>query len=241
MEKLKDDRGYSQIYKESAAVPIRMERRCDYMIGQMSNLSAKHSILEIGCGTGDMAYMMAKKIPSRVVGTDLCEPFIESANQNYQLPNLSYRVLDFNNDAQIQALPIQKFDYIVGNGILHHLYHHLDHALERFKFLLNQGGKIIFIEPNIYNPYIALIFQVPFLRTWASLEPDEMAFSPSFIRKKLVTQKYRDIKIEFKDFLLPNTPESLIKPVIAVGDVVEKIPLVKAVSQSIFISATRGK
>lgn len=240
MKKVKDDRGYNQIYKESAAVPIRMERRCDYMIGQMPKLSAKHTILEIGCGTGEVAFMMAKKISATVVGTDLCEPFIELANQTYQLPNLSYSVLDFNDDAQIQALTFQKFDYIVGNGILHHLYHHLDNTLERFKKLLNQGGKIIFMEPNIYNPYIAAIFQIPFLRKWASLEPDEMAFSPTFIKEKLVAHGYENINIEFKDFLLPNTPKALIQPIITIGDVVEKIPILKAVSQSIFINASIG-
>ena len=38
-------------------------------------------------------------------------------------------------------------------------------------------GRIIFLEPNLHNPYVYLIFSRPKLRQRARLEPDEMAFS----------------------------------------------------------------
>jgi hypothetical protein len=77
-------------------------------------------------------------------------------------------------------------------------------------------------------------------RKMAHLDPDEMAFSRPFIIKKLIKAKYQDVKVEYKDFLLPGIPDFLIKPSIAVGDVLEKIPVVKNVSQSIFISAVKN-
>ena len=59
-------------------------------------------------------------------------------------------MLDFNKLEQVNG---RKFDYIIGNGILHHLYHHLDEALKTLYSLLNDQGRIVFLEPNIYNPY----------------------------------------------------------------------------------------
>ena len=94
------------------------------------------------------------------------------------------------------------------------------------------------MEPNVYNPYIAAIFKIGLLRKWARLEPDEMAFSKGFIEKKLVKFSYSNIKVRYKDFLLPGVPTFLIKPSIVAGNLLEKTPL-KILSQSILISATK--
>jgi hypothetical protein len=128
----------------------------------------------------------------------------------------------------------------VGNGILHHLYDRLDEALLNMSHLLKDGGKIVFLEPNLCNPYVYLIFSYPWLRKLANLEPDEMAFTKSFVSKKLDSAGYRNISVDYKDFLLPGIPDFLIQPSIALGDILEKVPLCKNVSQSIFIRATKG-
>ena len=131
----------------------------------------------------------------------------------------------------------RQFDHIIGNGILHHLYFQLDEALTTIKKLLKPGGKIIFLEPNIYNPYCWVIFSFPFFRKKAHLEPAEMAFSKSFITKKLHSVGYENIKVGYRDFLLPGIPRFLVNPSIAVGALAERIPLLKMWSQSIFITA----
>jgi len=235
MENIKDDRGYNQVWGDSKSTRIRAERRCDYMISQMQVLPQK-SVMEIGCGTGKNAFVMGKKTGMHMLGTDLCVPFIEEARETCRLTNLRYEVLDFNKAEEFKG---EKFDYIIGNGILHHLYHHLDSAFANMLHLLKDNGKIIFLEPNIYNPYVYLIFSYPALRKMAHLEPDEMAFSKEFVTEKLSKAGYKNIKVEYKDFLLPGIPDFLITPSIAIGDVLEKIPLVKNVSQSIFISAQK--
>ncbi len=233
MENIKDDRGFNQVWGDSKSTRIRAERRCDYMISQME-VSPQKSIMEIGCGTGKNCFMLAQKTGMKVLGTDLCVPFIDDAKKNFQLANLRFDILDFNQADQFKG---EKFDYIIGNGILHHLYHHLDEAFVNMKALLKENGKIIFLEPNIYNPYVYLIFSYASLRVKAHLEPDEMAFSKNFATQKLLKAGYRNIQVEYKDFLLPGIPDALITPSVVAGDVLEKIPLVKMVSQSIFISA----
>jgi 2-polyprenyl-3-methyl-5-hydroxy-6-metoxy-1,4-benzoquinol methylase len=235
MASIVDDRGFNQGFKLNTATQIRMNRRAEWMTNLMHS-DQPCNILEIGCGTGEVAYWIAKNTTHHVLGTDICLPFINEANAKYQLPNLSYAYLNFSN---IEDFKDQRFDYIIGNGILHHLYQHLDESLINLKNLLKTGGAIIFIEPNIYNPYCGLIFNIPLLRKWAKLEPDEMAFSKSFIINRLNKADFQKVNVKYIDFLLPGIPNSLVKPSIVIGDILEKIPVLKMLSQSIFIYAVK--
>ena len=67
-----------------------------------------------------------------------------------------------------------------------------------------------------------------------------MAFTPRFIRSKLERAGFTGIEIATRDFLLPNTPVALIRPVVALGDQLDRIPLVNRVAQSLFIVAERS-
>ncbi len=231
-----DDRGFNQIFNPSMAMDIRTKRRCDYIISKM-DLSKESEILEIGCGLGDISYYIAKNTNNKVLGTDLCQPFIDDANKAFALPNLQFDILDFNKPEKLLG---RKFDYIIGNGILHHLYNQIDETFISLKNLLKDGGKIIFLEPNLVNPYCFLIFgTTKFFREWAKLEPDEKAFTKSFLRKRLLKTGFKNLDIENKDFLLPVTPASLIKPSIVIGDIIEKIPGLRLMAQSIFFSAEK--
>lgn len=229
-----DDRNFN-LWAEKKSTEIRAERRSDYWLSEMHAAPTK-SVMEIGCGSGFKAYTLARKSGMSVLATDIDPEYIGEAKRDFQLPNLNFMVVD---STELDNTKNSSFDYIVGNGILHHLYHHLDSALSNILRILKDNGKMIFIEPNIYNPFVHFIFFYQYGRKMAHLDPDEMAFSKSFITKKLIKAGFKDIKVEYKDFLLPGIPSFLIQPSIAVGDVLEKIPFVKNVSQSIFISAVK--
>jgi 2-polyprenyl-3-methyl-5-hydroxy-6-metoxy-1,4-benzoquinol methylase len=231
---IQDDRGFNQIYEQNEVNLIRLKRRADWMIEAMEVDPAK-KVLEIGCGTGYVSHYIAAKTNMQVIGSDLCKPFIEEAKRKFTLPHLSYEALDFNEAA---GTVHNKFDYIIGNGILHHLYYNLDKVFLTLKNLLNPGGKIIFMEPNLYNPYVAAIFKNKVLRKWAHLEPDEMAFSKSFVQQKLKAAGFEDNKVLYKDFLLPGVPRFMVGPSVTIGNFLERTPL-RFVSQSILISAAR--
>ena len=143
------------------------------------------------------------------------------------------RSLDFTQT----DLGVHPFDYIVGNGILHHLYYDLDASLKKMRELLSVDGRLIFLEPNLHNPYVYLIFSYDRLRRLAKLEPDEMAFTRSYIATRLEGAGFSDITIEYRDFLVPGTPDPLIRPVVRIGDTAERLPGVKHLSQSLLISA----
>jgi 2-polyprenyl-3-methyl-5-hydroxy-6-metoxy-1,4-benzoquinol methylase len=241
MSSIQDERGFNQIFTDSPAAKIRRERRCDYMLEQMkgSCRDVQPNLLEIGCGTGEGLYYLHQKTGANCFGIDLSKKFIDAANHQFTAAHLHFHQADFHQiQSFLDTIPVSKFDYIVGNGILHHLYYHLNRSLEDLHTLLKPNGKIIFIEPNLYNPYVAAIFKIPYFRKLAHLEPNEMAFTSQFIKKQLKNEKFSQYSIEIKDFLLPNVPTKLINPSIKIGGFLEKTPF-RLFAQSLFITATK--
>jgi len=242
MANIVDERGYNQIFRPTTATATRLRRRAEAMVHAMHLPTdpagrARIHILEIGCGMGELAHELALLTGARVTGVDLSEKFIAHATATYQRPGLSFIVTDLSrtNPASEQ----EKYDYIVGNGILHHLYHHLDSFLPALARWLTPSGRLIFWEPNLWNPYVFLIFTFPVLRRAAKLEPDEMAFTPGFIRRKLQAAGLDDVQATTRDFLLPNTPDVLIRSVIVIGGWLDRIPVVNRMAQSVFFVAGR--
>jgi len=240
LAEITDNRGYNQIYKDSKSMRLRTERRCEYINAKMERQEGAR-VLEIGCGTGKMSYMLALLTKNKIMGVDLCKPFIEEAKQKYSLPNLEYKVMDFSDKTSLDAMSYgEKFNYVYGNGILHHLYYNLDASLKNIAMLLQDEGRIVFLEPNILNPYCFLIFKFGIFRRIAKLEPSEMAFTKSFIIRKLKAAGFMGIKVKYKDFLLPGIPDFMIGPSVVAGGVLEKLPLFNTIAQSIYISAFKA-
>jgi SAM-dependent methyltransferase len=239
MSSIQDDRGYNQGYRPSKSLEVRNRRRCSYILSRVE-LGAGAKILEIGCGTGELSCMMAQRTDCKILGIDICAPFIEQARKNFKLPNLEFETLDFNDAGNLKKITAEsRFDYVVGNGMLHHLYYNMDEALSNIYSLLNRDGKIIFLEPNFYNPYCLLIFNIKLFRKLARLEPAEMTFTRREIAGKLEKASFSDINVEYRDFLVPGTPGFLIKPVVLLGDLIEKIPVLNMTAQSIYVFARK--
>lgn len=229
MSSIKDERGYNQMFVTTPAFLKRMEKRAENII-QRGGIGKKTKVLEIGCGDGLLASMIYKKTGASITAQDISDKFVAEAKKNY--PKINFFVGDFNN------VESGSYDCVIGNGILHHLYPTLDKSLRSIHSLLSQNGRIVFYEPNLKNPYCSLIFRFQLFRKLANLEPGEMAFTRNFIANKLNESGFRDVRVEYRDFLLPNTPTPIIETIIYIGEVLERIPLVKNISQSLLICAT---
>jgi len=234
MASIVDERGYNQGFKETKALIVRTDRRVDAIVHEFNKNDQNAKVLELGCGTGLLSRMVSDKSGLHVTGIDLSQSFVDEANQRYANDKVHYLRVNLNQ-AQLE---LEKFDYIIGNGILHHLYHDLEPFMSRLKMFLKPNGKIIFWEPNLYNPYVFLIFKIPPLRRLAKLEPDEMAFTPKSIRSILDRQQYKDISVSCRDFLLPNTPRFLINITIKIGAMLELNRFSARLAQSLFITAS---
>ena len=240
MATIVDERGYNQIFAPSPAQELRLRRRAQAIIDALPAPVAgeQRRILELGCGTGELAHMLATLTESRVTGVDLSERFLAQARASHQRPNLDFIRADLTRE--VPAAGQQRYHAITGNGILHHLYHHLDTVLPALLRWLEPGGRLVFWEPNLWNPYVWTIFTLGPARRAARLEPDEMAFTPAFIRRKLTAAGFGAIRIHTRDFLLPNTPDALIKPLVAVSNVLDRVPVVNRAAQSLFFVAEKA-
>ena len=229
----KDEAGYSQMFKDTPALRVRSSGRCRKIIN-VAKIGAGQKLLEIGCGLGDYADLINKQTGAEIIGLDQSQLFIDQARVRHPQTQLTFRA------ASALAMPFAaaSFDLVYGNGILHHLPDKIKLFKEIGRVLKNKG-KIVFLEPNICNPAAYLIFR-SFIRKFAQLEPTEDLFTRAEIIKNLTAAGFSGIKIIPVDFILPITPEFLIKVNVALDKILEKTFLLKQLSQSILIYAEKN-
>lgn len=145
-------------------------------------------ILDYGCGGGWLSKVLSSH-NYEVVGVDISKALVENSkkiNSDYE-----FMVGDCTN------LPLKegKFDLIVGMGILHHL--DCGKALVECRRILETGGYILFMEPNIWNPpmYIGRKLMPSEIHT-----ADEKPLNPNHIKKECAKCGY---EVESIDFLFP--------------------------------------
>ncbi|MFA7276199.1 MAG: methyltransferase domain-containing protein [Pseudobdellovibrionaceae bacterium] len=103
-------------------------------------------VLDAGCRTGDMTYVMAVLYPEvQFVGVDINADLVRDAQKKFQRPNLRYEVADIYKDLQDNS-----FDLIVDSFFLHEVYsarryneNSIRLALEQQYKALRPGGYLI--------------------------------------------------------------------------------------------------
>src|SRR5262245_4251550 len=79
---------------------------------------ADGQVLDVGCGTGSLAVMMARN-GARVLGIDTSEPMLEVARQRVAREGLADRVeLRRLSAMEIDTLPRGAFDFVVSTLVL---------------------------------------------------------------------------------------------------------------------------
>jgi 2-polyprenyl-3-methyl-5-hydroxy-6-metoxy-1,4-benzoquinol methylase len=113
-------------------------------------------VLDVGCGTGEVAYHIARRGAARVVGIDYAPQAVKVASETYRGKNLEYRCEDVADTKG-------KFDVILSMGTLEHIDDPLA-LLKRMKAMLRPGGSIVITSPNWSNPrgYILMTLRALF-------------------------------------------------------------------------------
>lgn len=82
-------------------------------------LPAGSRIVDMGCETGEISYMLAVLNPRvEIIGVDSDAKCIDFARKTYRLPNLSFR----QSDISIPDLDDESVDGIINSNMLHHVY-----------------------------------------------------------------------------------------------------------------------
>jgi SAM-dependent methyltransferase len=111
-------------------------------------------VLELGCGNGGFASWLMSR-GARVVGIDISEFNISRCNAYFSEQALNTdRYKFYVMDAHRLAFPSSSFDFVIGNGVIHHL--DLAVAMSNIDRVLKPGGKALFQEPLRDNPLLLI-------------------------------------------------------------------------------------
>jgi hypothetical protein len=131
--------------------------------------------------------------------------------------------------------------YRVLRSATHTPSHHHHYAVNRTitSTIMEKSGKLIFAEPNMLNPQIFIQKNVPCIKRWMGDSPDETAIVRFNMVKLLQKTGYKNVRIFPYDFLHPAIPQSLTDIFSTIGQVIEKIPLLKEIAGSVIIYAEK--
>ena len=107
--------------------------------------------------------------------------------------------------------------------------------------MLKPGGRIVFAEPNILNPQVAVMFHLGLTKKYFGVSPDEMAFSRFRAARALRGAGFTEIAVKPFDFLHPSTPAAVMDAVARIGRALEAIPVFREIAGSMMITAMKPR
>ncbi len=233
-DKLADQTGEIWWGSTTYAGRLRKARRAQLILKAIEHLY-NPLVLELGCGTGALTrYLLEMKPDMRLIGLDVSPSCVHEAIKRFK----PYLGADFQV-ANAYQLPIESdsADVMVAASVIHHL--DVEQALKESFRVLKPGGVIWFSEPNMVNPQVAIEKNVRFVGKLLQNSEDETAFFRWRIAKQLLKVGFQNVKVTPYDFLHPAIPKPLTPLINRIGLWMEKIPLIREISGSLIIQATK--
>lgn len=213
----------------------RVKRRARWITNEL-RLRPGVRVLECGCGTGIFTREIAKT-GADIVAIDISAALLEEAARQTSAKNVTFVEGDLESPDILQG---ERFDAVFGISVLHHL--HLPVALDVIKGKAAKGARFAFSEPNILNPINRYYYFVDDMekRHARGVSPNEMAFSRKELGEALMRHDFAVEQLEYRDFMHPSIPGWLIPFAGACEQLAEALPIVKALSGSIWVSGEIG-
>jgi len=167
-------------------------------------------VLEVGCYLGENAGKSSGA--KRYVGIDISDVAIAKADKKFSDARTSFYCVDANYLERLEG----QFDYVFGNGVLHHL--ELSKFSSGLSKKMREGASAVFMEP-LEGPFWLRWFRMltPWLRT-----EDEHPFDEGYmdiLRENFV------VKLEYFCFFRPLLPILFFnwRPVIQISARLDKL------------------
>lgn len=214
---------------EGAAGRVRWKRRVRMLTNE---LRSGMRVLELGCGTAYFTRELART-GATIIAIDISPELLASARDQCRVKNVEFAV----GNAYALSYSDNSFDAVVGSSVLHHLA--IERALGELHRVLRSGGTIRFTEPNMLNPQIAIQKNVPAMKRRLGDSPDETAFFRWRLARLLRETGFRQVRITPFDFVHPRVPAAVIPAIEAIGNLLEKLPVISEVAGSLLIRAVK--
>lgn len=147
MKNVYDNEIFFEEYQKTRANEINANNLIEIPIMKemLPNVKNK-SILDLGCGAGDMDKYFINEGAKRVLATDISENMINVANAVNNHENIEYKVLKMEDISSIN----EKFD-IVYSSLAFHYIENFNKLLSDINKLLNPNGILIFSQESPIN------------------------------------------------------------------------------------------
>lgn len=135
-------------YREAFEGDTAIENK--FAISHIGEIKGK-KILDLGCGVGDASLYFASH-GAQVYSIDISLGMIKFVKRLAKEKGFSKSITSKMMKAEDLKFPGRYFDFVFGNGILHHVS--IAMALDEVYRVLKHGGIATFIEPLGHNPII---------------------------------------------------------------------------------------
>lgn len=186
LEEIKSGGRLSYVYRS-------MENAISMPRNSLPNNAKK--ILEIGSYLGDNS--IGIDLNTKYIGIDISNEAVDYANKIHARDNVNFKCMDAHKVESLNS----SFDYVYGNGVLHHL--DLNIFIPVLSNILNKHGTAVFMEPNIGPPW---------LRVFRTLTPSLRTDDERPLTKKDYEEfrKYFNVEIYNFGILCPLVPMMLL-------------------------------
>jgi SAM-dependent methyltransferase len=195
-------------YFESQPKPNMLPRRSAYLERHVDELAAfaglrpDDRVLEVGCGMGRYTLPLAAR-GLRVTGIDISPALLDRlrklADDRHPIELVEGDVVRPPED-----LP-RDFDAVVGFFVLHHL-HDLSACMRSIGGLVRPGGRVVFLEPNAYNPLYYVQIAVTPTMSWAG-DRGVIAMRGRPLAKAMRSAGFVDVRFKRFGFFPPRVTE----------------------------------
>lgn len=119
--------------------------------------------LDLGCGCGELLYLLESIGCSKISGVDLCAEELDKARQ-FTKGELTQADIE----KYLAELPADSLDYVYGLNILEHLSKEkLLTVLKSIARILRPGGTLVVMVPNALSPFSATTRHWDITHEWA--------------------------------------------------------------------------
>ena len=150
----RDHSGQQRTYFEAGPKPTMVPTDSPYLrrhvdsLVQFGNIATGERILEVGCGMGRYTILLAKR-GMQIEGMDLSAVLLDRLRE---YAGGSFRGALYAGDVEHPPTELAgRFDVVIALFALHHIGN-LEKAFDSMFTLVKPGGRVVFLEPNPYNP-----------------------------------------------------------------------------------------